>query len=278
MILSLTLLLWFCTGLVVALFFFDPLRGWARRFNDRYAAVYAHHFSRGHVARVRRILIGAEIGSFVIGTALFLNVIFGLWATAATFFAIIYLARVLHHREAELFDDQMIDIAYAMTNSLKAGMTLQQAMHLMATEFRPPASEQFAIALREAQIGASVEDALRHIDERMPNQDFRVVVTAVEILRQTGGNMVETFELLVDTLKNRKRVEGKIKALTAQGRMSAIILCSMPFVMALMLYFMNRPYIQPLFTTVLGNIILTIVLLLVATGWLIIKKVITIEV
>src|SRR5881227_2552435 len=99
MILSLTLLLWFCTGLVVALFFFEPLRGWARRFNDRYAAVYAHHFSREHVARVRRILIAAEIGSFVIGTALFLNVIFGLWTTAATFFAIIYLARVLHHRE-----------------------------------------------------------------------------------------------------------------------------------------------------------------------------------
>jgi tight adherence protein B len=278
MILTVALLLWFCTGLVVALFFLDPLRERARRFNDRYAGEYAHHFGRHHVARMRRILVISEISSFVIGTALFLNVIFGLWAAAAMFFVIIYFVRLLHHREVELFDDQMIDIAYAMKNSLKAGMTLQQAMHLIATEFRPPASEQFAIAVREAQIGASVEDALRHIEQRMPNQDFRVIVTAVEILRQTGGNMVETFELLVETLKSRKRVEGKIKALTAQGRMSAIILCSMPFVMALMLYFMNRPYIQPLFTTVLGNIILTIVLLLVATGWLLIKKVITIEV
>lgn len=282
MLLALALLMWFATGLVVAWFFMDPLRAKARAFNDRYAAEYARHFAKPgvppNVARMRRILIGAEIGSFVFATALFLNVVFGLWAAGATFFGIIYFARLLHYREIEQFDDQMIDIAYAMRNSLKAGMTLQQSLQLIATEFRPPASEQFAIASREVQLGSSVEDALRHVEQRMPNQELKVVVTAVEILRQTGGNMVETFDLLVDTLKSRKRVEGKIKALTAQGRMSAIILCSMPFVMALMLYFLNRPYIQPLFTTILGNIILTVVLLLVTTGWVLIKKVITIEV
>ncbi len=279
---SLTVLLWFATGLTIALFFFEPVRERIRIFNDRYAAEYARHFAKQgtppNVPRMRRILIGAELGSFVVGTILFLNLFFGLWAAGATFFAIVYFARLLHHREIEQFDDQMIDIAYAMKNSLRAGMTLQQALHLVATEFRPPASEQFAIASREVQLGASVEDALRHIEQRIPNQELGVMVTAVEILRQTGGNMVETFELLVDTLKSRKRVEGKIKALTAQGRMSAIILCSMPFVMALMLYFLNRPYISPLFTTLLGTIILTIVLLLVATGWVLIKKVITIEV
>lgn len=282
MFLALAIAMWFATGFVVALFFLRPLREKARAFNDRYAAELAHHFGKPgtppNVARVRKLLIGAEIGSFVVGTALFLNAIFGLWATGATFFIIVYSARLLRGREIDQFDDQMIDIAYAMRNALKAGMTLQQSLQLIATEFRAPASHQFAIASREVQLGASVEDALRHIEERMPNQELRVVVTAVEILRQTGGNMVETFDLLVETLKSRKRVEGKIKALTAQGRMSAIILCSMPFVMALMLYFLNRPYIQPLFTTILGNIILTIVLLLVTTGWVLIKKVITIEV
>jgi tight adherence protein B len=157
-------------------------------------------------------------------------------------------------------------------------MTLQQAMGLVATEFQPPASEQFQIALREVQLGASVEEALRHIEERMPNADLKIIVNAVEILRQTGGNMIETFENVTETLKNRKRVEGKIKSLTAQGRMGAIILCAMPFVMALMLYFLNRSYIEPLFTTLLGNIILTIVLLLVSTGWVVIQKIISIEV
>ena len=104
------------------------------------------------------------------------------------------------------------------------------------------------------------------------------MVNAIEILGQTGGNMVETFENITETLKSRKRVEGKIKTLTAQGRMQAIILCAMPFVMALLLYFLNRPYIEPLFTTLLGNVLLTIVLLLVSSGWVIINKIITIEV
>lgn len=282
MLFTATVLMWFATGFVVALFFFEPVRERIRKFNDRYAAEYARHFVKAgaepNVPRMRRILIIAEIASFVIATGLFLNLFFGIWAVGATFFVIVYFARLLHHREIDQFDDQMIDIAYAMKNSLRAGMTLQQALQLVATEFRPPASEQFAIASREVQLGSSVEDALRHIEQRVPNQELGVVITAVEILRQTGGNMVETFELLVDTLKSRKRVEGKIKALTAQGRMSAIILCSMPFAMALMLYFLNRPYIEPLFTTLLGNIILTIVLLMVATGWILIKKVITIEV
>lgn len=281
-LLLIALLLWFCTGLIVTLFFLEPIRDRVRRFNSRYAEEYAHAFRKPGATpnpqRIGRLLIWVELGAFVVGMLLFLNPISGIWCMAATLFAIAYVAKLLRRREVERFDDQMIDVAYAMKNSLRAGMTLQQSMAMIASEFRPPASEQFGIAIREVQLGATVEEGLRHIEERVPNAELKAIVNAVEILRQTGGNMIETFELVVETLRNRKRVEGKIKALTAQGRMSAIILCSMPFAMALMLYFLNRPYIEPLFTTILGNIIMTIVLLLVSTGWLLIKKLITIEV
>jgi tight adherence protein B len=281
-LLLLALLLWFGTGLIVTLFFMDPIREGIRAFNKRYAGEYAQAFKKTGVPpnpeRFARILIWVEVGSFFIGMLLFFNPIFGIWSSAATLFAIAYFAKLLRQREIEKFDDQMIDVTYAMKNSLKAGMTLQQSMTLVASEFQPPAAEQFGIAIREVQLGATVEEALRHIEERLPNAELKAIVTAVEVLRQTGGNMIETFELIVETLKNRKRVEGKIKALTAQGRMSAIILCSMPFFMALMLYFLNRSYIEPLFTTLLGNIIMTVVLLLVSTGWLLIKKLISIEV
>lgn len=279
----LAIVFWFVTGLVFAVFFLDPTVNWFKRYNTRYAEQYARYFRHDNgqprdVNSMRKTLITFEVGAFVLGTLFFLNPIFGVWAVGFVLFAIYYFSRLLHRRELEKFDDQMVDITYTLKNGLKAGMTLQQSMALVATEFQRPASEQFQIALREIQLGASVEEALKHLEERMPNADLKIVVNAVEILRQTGGNMIETFENVTDTLKNRKRVEGKIKSLTAQGRMGAIILCAMPFVMALMLYFLNREYIQPLFTTILGNIILTIVLLLVGTGWIIIQKITTIEV
>jgi tight adherence protein B len=275
--------LWFLTGLVFALFFLEPVRNWFRNYNTRYGERYARYFRREDgkprdAVQMRKTLITFEIGAFIVGTLLFRNPIFGFWALGFTLFGIFYFGKLLQRREHEKFDEQMVDITYAMKNSLKAGMTLQQAMGLVATEFQPPANEQFQIALREVQLGASVEDALKHIEERLPNPDMKIIVNAVEILRQTGGNMIETFENVTETLKNRKRVEGKIKSMTAQGRMGAIILCAMPFVMALMLYFLNRAYVEPLFTTLLGNIILTIVLLLVSTGWIVIQKIITIEV
>jgi tight adherence protein B len=216
--------------------------------------------------------------ALAIGLLLFRNLTFALWSLGFVLFTTYYVANLLHKRELERFDNQMVDITYAMKNSLKAGMTLQQAMTLIATEFTPPASDEFRIALGEIQLGASIEESLKHMDERLNNADFKLMVNAIEILRQTGGNMVETFENITETLKSRKRVEGKIKTLTAQGRMQAIILCAMPFVMAAMLYFLNRPYIEPLFTTILGNVLLTIVLLMVSSGWVIINKIITIEV
>jgi len=274
--------LWFVFGAVIYLYFGPQLMAWVKSFNLKYGERHSHHFRKGSAptdpARRAKMFLWAEIGALVFGYLLFKNIIFALWAIGFVFFAIYYTDRLLHMRELEKFDDQLIDVTYAMKNSLKAGMTLQQAMQLIATEFASPAAEQFRIGLREVQLGASVEEALRRIEERMPNPDMKILVNAVEILRQTGGNMIETFENITDTLKNRKRVEGKIKTLTAQGRMQAVILCAMPFAMLLMLYFLNREYVEPLFTKPLGVVILTVVLLLVSTGWIVIKKIITIEV
>jgi tight adherence protein B len=281
-------LLFFATGAIVVIFFFDSWVKWIVDFNTRYAETYAKYLRKDgkprDPAQVRKLLVWSEIGAFVIGVfpydanPLHVDPLLGLWGVGAVLFGIFYFAKLLLQRERQMFDDQMVDITYAMKNALKAGMTLQQSMQMIATEFKAPASDQFRIAIREVQLGASVEEALRHLEERLNNADLKIIVNAVEILRQTGGNMIETFENVTETLKNRKRVEGKIKSLTAQGRMGAIILCAMPFVMALLLYFLSPDYIRPLFNTILGKLLLTIVLLLVSTGWFLIQKIITIEV
>ncbi len=281
-LLLIALFLWFLTGFVITLFFGEAITAWIRKFNRRYGEKYAHYMrQRGkpeEPEKWAKWFLRAQLAALGIGLVFFQNLTFALWSLGFVLFAMYYVSKLLHKRELERFDNQMVDITYAMKNSLKAGMTLQQAMTLIATEFTSPASDEFRVALGEIQLGASIEESLKHMDERLNNPDFKIMVNAIEILRQTGGNMVETFENITETLKSRKRVEGKIKTLTAQGRMQAIILCAMPFVMAAMLYFLNRPYIEPLFTTILGNVLLTIVLLMVSSGWVIINKIIAIEV
>lgn len=272
----------YATVFMILLFFWEDAWRRLKEFNAKYAARFAYHFRTdprlANANNVAKLLFWAEVGAFVLATAVGLNPFFGLWGFGFAMFSVYYVAKLFDMRELGRFDDQMIDVTFAFKNSLKAGMTLQQAMQMIATEFAAPASEQFRIVLREVQLGASIEEALRHLEERMPNNELKMMINAIEILRQTGGNMVETFETLSETLKNRKRVEGKIKSLTAQGRIQALMLCGMPFAMMLILYFLSRSYIMPLFNHPLGWIMLTIVVLLVATGWMLIKKLITIEV
>lgn len=276
------ILFWFVTAVVSVLFFLEPGLAWIKNFNVSQADKLSKHFRgpdrKKNPQKVRKVLMWIEVGSLIVGTLISFNPIIGLWAVGFALFGINYFAKLLDIREAEKFDDQMVDVAYAFKNSLRAGMSLQQAMQLIVGEFPDPAAEEFEKALREMQLGAAIEEALHHLEDRLPNKDLSIMVNSIEILRQSGGNMVETFENLAETLKQRKKVEGKIRALTAQGRIQAIILCVMPFAMALILYFVNREYIQPLFSTLLGWVILSLVLALCSTGWLLIKKLITIEV
>ncbi|HYH09657.1 MAG TPA: type II secretion system F family protein [Thermoanaerobaculia bacterium] len=273
---------WAATAVALYWFYYEWGSRWIRGFNERHAVTLArfllHEREEVAASRVQRVLVGIEIALFLIGLLVSRHPLFGLWALGLGLFGIHYFGEFLKHRETERFDDQMVDIAFAFRNSLKAGMSLQQTMQMIAADFQPPASEQFRMATREIQVGASIEEALQHLVERVPNRDLKMMVGSIEILRQTGGNMVETFEGVAETLKNRKRVEGKIKTLTAQGRYQTIMLCAMPFVMLLILYFMNRSYVEILFSTFLGWCVLSLVVMLVATGWVVIRKITTIEV
>lgn len=275
----LSIVSWFFTGVVLFLFFFEPAKGWLEGFNLKYGEKLASGLHiKGGATKVARGLFWIEVAAFAAATIVSFNPIFGFWGAGFALFGIRYFSELLRKKEIEKFDNQMLDVIFGFRNSLKAGMSLQQAMQMIATDFSDPAREQFAIAIREIQLGASIEEGMQHLEERMPNVDLRIIVNAIEILRQTGGNMVETFEKLTETLKDRKKVEGKIKTLTAQGNAQAVILCVMPFAMALLLYLINRDFMAPLFNTLLGWVILTLVVALVSVGWVIIQKIIAIEV
>ncbi len=186
--------------------------------------------------------------------------------------------RFMWNRRVAKFDEQMLDALTLMSNALKAGLSFIQSMDTVVRELPNPISQEFGLVLRHQQLGGGVNESLEALEKRMRSEDVRIVVTAIMILRDTGGNLSETFDTIAYTIRERKKVKGKIAALTAQGVMQGIIIFCMPFILGTILYIMDPVLIARMWQTVLGVILLGVMLLLQGIGGLIMKKVVTIEV
>jgi tight adherence protein B len=141
-----------------------------------------------------------------------------------------------------------------------------------------PTSTEFQRALTEARLGLPLEDSLGDMAERIDSDDFRWVVVAMNIQRQVGGNLAELLETVAATLRGREQVRRQISALSAEGRLSAVILIALPFVILGFLLVTNPGYLTPLLTNMLGWIMLGIVTVLMLIGVLWIRKMIAIDV
>lgn len=175
-------------------------------------------------------------------------------------------------------DAQLVDGLTLISNSLRSGLSPLQALDLAQKEMPPPFSREIKLVLEENMLGSSLEMALEHMAQRVPSQDLGMAVNAFSILRETGGNLSETFDTIVATVVGRKKVEGKIRSLTSQGVSQGVILISMPFVLAYVLHLVNPDYMRPLFGTVIGWIMLLFMVLMLLAGGLMIRKIVKIDV
>jgi tight adherence protein B len=182
------------------------------------------------------------------------------------------------NKRCNRFVDQMIDGMTIMANGIKAGLSVQQSMERIQENLPNPMSQEFALALSQMRLGRSLEEALNELGTRIPRPDVQMFVTSVNILQETGGNMAETFQTIVYTVRERQKVEKKIEALTAQGIMQGIILTSVPFVLLLIFLVMDPNYVAPLFNTFVGILALLAVLTLQVIGGLMIRKIVKINV
>jgi tight adherence protein B len=174
--------------------------------------------------------------------------------------------------------DQMVDGMTIMANGIKAGQSLAQSMERVVENMNGPLPQEFGLVLNKIRLGMATEEALNEFGERIPRQDVAMFVTSVNILKETGGNLAETFTTIVTTVRERQKVEKKIQALTAQGTMQAIIISAVPFVLLGMFYVIDRTFVQPLFDKPLGWLFLAIMLTLQIIGLVVMKKIVTIKV
>ncbi len=185
---------------------------------------------------------------------------------------------VMHKRYVDRFDDQLLDALGLVASGLRSGLSLQQSLGLVAKEMMPPASQEFKLLLSEYNYGKTMDEAFERMTERVPSMDLGITVEAILVLRATGGNLVETFDIIIDTVRERKKVEGKIKSITALGVYQTVLIGAMPFVLMWVLNWLNPVYMQPLYVTSLGWVMIGISVLLVILGSLLVKSIVTIKV
>jgi len=174
--------------------------------------------------------------------------------------------------------DQMVDGLTIMANGIKAGLSVPQTMERVVENLNNPISQEFQLVLDQVRFGRSVEEALLEFGERIPRPDVQMFVTAINILKETGGNLAETFSTIVIVIRERQKVEKKIEAMTAQGMMQGLLVSMMPIALIVMFLFMDPNFIMPMFNTPLGLLIFMMILGLIIIGGVVMRKIVKIDV
>lgn len=188
------------------------------------------------------------------------------------------LINLMHKRRTTKFVIQMVDGLSLMSNAMRSGLNVPQALQLCADELGNPLSQEFLLVLSQNKIGTTLEEALSNLSVRMPHDDIEMFTTSVNILKETGGNLAETFETISYTIRERIKVESKIAAMTAQGVMQGIIVVLMPFALGGILYTIDPERISPMFTTLPGLILISLMVALQIAGGFMIWKIVQIRV
>jgi tight adherence protein B len=184
----------------------------------------------------------------------------------------------MYHRRVKTFTLQMIDGLSLMSNGMKSGLSVVQSMGLVVQELPDPIRQEFNLVLSENKLGVSIEEAFNNLAKRIQSDDVEMFVTSVNILKETGGNLAETFDTITTTIRERIKLEQKIDAMTAMGRMQGMILLAVPAVLGGFIYTSDPDFMRPLFTTTFGWIILMVVIGLEVLAYVTISRIVKIDV
>lgn len=185
---------------------------------------------------------------------------------------------IMRNRRLRLFNEQFIDAIGVISNALKSGLSLHQALARVASQYPPPLSQELSMVGKEAVLGVPLEQALVNLCKRMESEDLDLFVTATNVVKDAGGNLSEMFDTIADTLRERNTIQGKIKALTAQGRLQGMVIGLMPIALGFILYRLDPNLVMPLFQDPIGWAILFVIVLFEAIGAFFIVKIVRIDV
>lgn len=186
--------------------------------------------------------------------------------------------RLVRARRVRKLELQLTEALQQLANALRAGLTFLQAAEQVCRDGAPPLSQELGLFLKEVRLGVQIEDALGNLAARAGSDDLELVVTSTNIARALGGNLAEMFETIAGTVRERFRLEGKIRALTSQGKMQGVIVGLLPLGIGLFLEWDRPDLMEPMFEHVFGYALVSAVVALELVGALFIRRIVRIEV
>lgn len=184
----------------------------------------------------------------------------------------------LHNKRIKTFERQLPDALSMLSGSLKVGASLDQAMDTVITESEAPLSQEFNLFLRERKLGVELNVALSNLENRIELEDLSLLLAAIKISREVGGNLADTLDNLADTLRRKLVMEGKIDSLTAQGKLQGIVMSLLPMLLAGVLMKLEPKAMGMLFTTKIGWMVIGVIAALQILGFISIQKITRIDV
>lgn len=187
---------------------------------------------------------------------------------------------IKHYRRQRIrkFNTQLVDALQAMANAFKAGLTFQQAIEHLSKDAQPPLGQEFGLFVKEAKLGVPLEEALVNMARRVGSDDLELVVLSTNIARGLGGNIAEMFETLSGTIRERFRLEGKIDALTSQGRLQGWIVAAMPLVLFLVMQAMRPDLMIPMINHPFGYVLIAAIAVMEMLGLFFIRRIVNIDI
>ncbi len=273
-------LIFSCAFASVALITWQLLPAGAKQFKvfgDRQVAQTAETMDAMFLpvlSKNRLILIHAASAVAVAGIALIFVQKAVLIAAAAVIGMLLpaIIVKIQDKRRRENFDKQLVDGLMILSSSLRGGLSMLQSIEVLVDEMPIPLSEEFGLVLREHKMGVNLQDALENLNKRIHSKRFNLVMTAILIARETGGNIAEVFGRLVDSMRQTNKLEDKVKTLTIQGKMQGLIMSLLPIVFGVVVYSSNPQFLEQMFLNPMGKTLLIAAVILEVIGSILIIK------
>ncbi|GAP63718.1 tight adherence protein B [Ardenticatena maritima] len=214
----------------------------------------------------------------LVGWLLFRNIVLAVGSAIVGIFLPRIWLRMRQQRRLNKFNQMLPDAIGLLANSLRAGYSLLQSMEVLSREMPDPIGAEFRVVIREVGLGLTEEQALKNLLERVPSDDLDMMITAINVQKEVGGNLAEILDILAYTIRERVRIQGEIRVLTSQQRLAGWVLTFVPVALFLFMFMVNREYVSLLYTTTCGWIMLVTAIFLIIAGNFAIRKIIAIEV
>jgi tight adherence protein B len=252
----------------------------SRQYEDLFLFIPARRIV--HLARLAAVavflLLFFSFGDVGSSSGAFSGALFGGAGAVAALFAPRIALRVLRERRARRFNLQLVDALINMSGALRAGFSILQAFETVVKQGQNPIAQEFGLFLQQIRVGVRFDEALRHMEERVGSDDLILMNQSIEVARLTGGNLTEVFEKIAATIRERMRIEQRIRSLTSQQRLQALVVGAMPVLLMFAMTLIDPKMMMPFFASRAGVMLLALVAMLEVLGALLIRKIMAIRV